>query len=368
MEVEDGPVGERHLGEIATGGVHDALGDGRGARGVQDEQQVLGVHVLGGAVVGRRPSGGRVLTAQQLVPPVVAAVGHGRRGAFVDGAGPAGHHHVVDARRLRHGHIDVALEGCGRPASEPSVGSDHHPGLGVEDPVPQRVGREASEHHRVDRADAGAGQHGHHQLGDHRHVDGHPVAPADPEAAQHVGEAADVGEQPAVGDGPGVPRLALPVDGHPVPPAGGHMAVEAVVRDVQGAPVEPPGERQLPLQHGVPGTEPVEGAGLLGPEPGPVRFGPPVEARVPQHRPPAELLGGREGAVLGEVVLDGGRGARGVSPVAFCAVVCHHSPASVSPGCCRPGGLPGHDPSDQGGRPRRRASAYRWWASTMEGP
>ncbi len=121
------------------------------------------------------------------------------------------------------------------------------------------------------------------------------------------------------------------------------MTVEAVVRDVQGAPVEPPGEGQVPLQHGVPGTEPVEGAGLLGPEPGPVGFGPLVDARVLQHRPPVELLGGREDPLLGEVVLDGGRGARGVSPVASCAVVCHRSPAFVSSGCCRPGGLPGHD-------------------------
>ena len=35
---------------------------------------------------------------------------------------------------------------------------------------------EAAEHHRVDRADARAGQHREHGLGDHRHVDQHAVA------------------------------------------------------------------------------------------------------------------------------------------------------------------------------------------------
>ena len=100
MEVEDGPVGEGHLGQVAAGGVHDALGGGRGARGVEDEQQVLGVHVLGRAVVGRRPpaAGSSPLISschQWSRPSVMAGV------ALVVGAGPAGHHHVLDARRLR---------------------------------------------------------------------------------------------------------------------------------------------------------------------------------------------------------------------------------------------------------------------------
>ena len=145
----------------------------------------------------------------------------------------------------------------------------------------QRVRREAPEHHRVHGPDAGAGQHGHHQLGDHGHVDGHPVAPADAEPAQHVGEPGHLAQQLAVGDGPGVPRLPLPVEGHLVPAAGGHVTVEAVVGHVQGAPVEPPGEGEVPFQHGVPRPEPVEGSGLLGPEPGPVGGGPLVDARDP---------------------------------------------------------------------------------------
>ena len=36
LEVEDVLVGERHLGEVPAGGVHDAFGLRRGARGVED--------------------------------------------------------------------------------------------------------------------------------------------------------------------------------------------------------------------------------------------------------------------------------------------------------------------------------------------
>ena len=41
VKVEDILVGERCLGEIATAGVHDALGPTCGAAGVQQEQQLL---------------------------------------------------------------------------------------------------------------------------------------------------------------------------------------------------------------------------------------------------------------------------------------------------------------------------------------
>ncbi len=52
----------------------------------------------------------------------------------------------------------------------------------------------------VDRADAGAGEHGDHGLGDHRHVDGHYVAAVHVLPAQGVGELADLLVELAVGD------------------------------------------------------------------------------------------------------------------------------------------------------------------------
>ena len=56
VEVEHVLVGEGDLGEVAARGVHDPLGLGRGARGVEQVEQVLAVHRLARALgVGRRP-------------------------------------------------------------------------------------------------------------------------------------------------------------------------------------------------------------------------------------------------------------------------------------------------------------------------
>ena len=84
--------------------------------------------------------------------------------------------------------------------------------LGVVDAAGERVGGEAAEDHRVRGADAGAGQHRDHGLGDHRHVDRDPVAGLDAELGQRVGGLADLVLELGVGDGAGVAGLALPVE------------------------------------------------------------------------------------------------------------------------------------------------------------
>ncbi len=52
----------------------------------------------------------------------------------------------------------------------------------------QLLSRETAEHDGVDRADAGAGEHGEDGLRDHRHVDDDAVALADAELHQHGGQ------------------------------------------------------------------------------------------------------------------------------------------------------------------------------------
>src|ERR1019366_6009809 len=106
---------------------------------------------------------------------------------------------------------------------------------------------------------------------------------------------------------------------------GGHVPVEAVVGHVEGAPVEPAGERPVPLEDGVPRGDPVERPGLPGPEPGYVIRGLPVDGRVRDQRLAPELLGGRKDAVLGEIVLDGGLGRWGPCLRAVCCIVGHGS-------------------------------------------
>ncbi len=55
-------------------------------------------------------------------------------------------------------------------------GRDDQDRLGVVDAGRELVGGKAAEHHRMDGADAGAGEHGDQRLGHHRHVDDDPVA------------------------------------------------------------------------------------------------------------------------------------------------------------------------------------------------
>ena len=73
--------------------------------------------------------------------------------------------------------------------------------LGVVDAGGELLGREAAEHHRMDGADARAGEHGEHRLRHHRHVDDDAVALADAEVAQHGAEQLHFREQAAVSEG-----------------------------------------------------------------------------------------------------------------------------------------------------------------------
>ena len=84
----------------------------------------------------------------------------------------------------------------------------------VQDPHGQRVRAVAAKDDGVDGADASAGQHGHHQLGHHGHVDGDTVALLDALGLQHVGKLAHLLVQLAVRDLALVARVvALPVKG-----------------------------------------------------------------------------------------------------------------------------------------------------------
>ena len=133
----------------------------------------------------------------------------------------------------------LALSGTGLPPRRPSSAVMTMLLSQSDDAVGQAVGREAAEHHRVDGADARAGQHGVGRLGDHRQVDGDAVALLDAELLQHVGHAADFAVQLAVGDLLRFGRIvAFPDDGDLVG-ALGEVPVDAVGRDVQHAVVEP---------------------------------------------------------------------------------------------------------------------------------
>ena len=99
----------------------------------------------------------------------------------------------------------LALSGVLRPPR----GGDDELGARAVDPVGERVGGKAGEHHRVDRADTGAGQHRNRRFRDHRQIDNDAVALADAELLQDIGEFLDAGMELLETDRFGVARLVL---------------------------------------------------------------------------------------------------------------------------------------------------------------
>jgi hypothetical protein len=123
----------------------------------------------------------------------------------------------------------------------------------------------------MDGPDAGAGQHGDGGLRDHRQVDRHPVAFLYAVRTQRIGKAADSVVELPIGEV--LRRLGRVVrleDQRGLAGPVRQVPVQAVVAGVGLAPHEPAdmyilrGERDV--LHRVEGFEPVDAAGLLGPE------------------------------------------------------------------------------------------------------
>jgi hypothetical protein len=78
--------------------------------------------------------------------------------------------------------VEQALVGYCLAAAHAGIRGDDQFRGRVVDTRGQRSGSKATEDDRVDGADACAGEHGEHRLGDHRHVDQDAVALADAQA------------------------------------------------------------------------------------------------------------------------------------------------------------------------------------------
>ena len=227
------------------------------------------------------------------MPPVVAAGLHRHRLSR-----PPHDHHVLDRPRARQRAVHVGLERHHASAAVAAVRGHDDLRLRVVHAVAERLRAEAAEHHAVGGADARAGQHGHGRFGDHGHVDAHAVALAHAEPLERAGEPAHHREQLSVCELADLARLPFPDQGRPVLSSPGHVPVQAVLRDVEGAPREPPGPGSLPFQHAVPLARPEQRLRLLRPEAFRVLQAPLVEGAVLGHgadvRLAGEGLGGRE--------------------------------------------------------------------------
>ncbi len=255
--------GPGHVGEVAADAVLCALGAAGGARGVHEEQ--------------RRPGGQRdrlhelaMVGAEHLVDEEVPALGHGRLGAILARVAPP-HQHLVDLLallvRLGQRLVGLHLVIDEVAAAVVAVHRDQHPAARVGDPGAARVAAEAAEDLRVDDAEPGTGEHRHRQLGNHRHVQRHPVTGLEPgEVPQQRRELIHPVIEIAVGDGDRLGRLRLrnPDQGRLVA-MGGHVPVHAVVGGVQPAPGKPlPVRRVTRVQDRVPFLVPAQQVRVLG--------------------------------------------------------------------------------------------------------
>ena len=264
---------------------------------------MLGVEGLRGVLGG--------LLVDGVGPPHVAALDPVHLGIVV---GAAHHEDLLDGfRRVVAGAqrlVDLSLQRRRLTAPVLAVGGDDEFGLGVVDAGAQGTRGEPGENHRVSQAEAGAGEHRDEGFGDHRHVDGHPVAGFEADRGEVVGRLGHLVLELGVGQVAVIAGLADPVDRDPVTLARIDMAIHTVVGDVEFAADEPLGERGIrPVENLIEIGVPVEAAGLLGPELEPVGVGAIVEfgGRVGLR---GELVGRRVG--LGGGWLCGGRHGTGV--------------------------------------------------------
>ena len=180
MTIENHLVGIGGENKVSTGGVHDALGFSGRAGGIEDEEGIFGVHPFGRAVCGGL---GHFLMPPEVFPGVPFAVDLIAHALDDD--------HLFHEIKSLDGGVGAVLLGNSLGAAEGPVAGDQNLGPAVFNAVAKRIGAESAENDAVNGADAGAGQHGNGELGNHGQVDLNPVALLDALGLQNVGELAD---------------------------------------------------------------------------------------------------------------------------------------------------------------------------------
>ena len=211
---------QRH--QMPGGGAHHALGRAGGARGIKDigRMAALDRHALRRFHAVLKAVPGHIAALDQLRHLLLALQDHAELGlvaGHVDGP--------VQERLVMH-----------HPARlDPARGGDDRLGRAVIDPHGQFCSGKAAEDDGMDRAQPRAGQHRLQRLGDHRHVDDHPVALGDALGAQRAGQRCDALLQFGIGDG--ALRMgdgAVMDDRRLVAAPGQHMPVDRVPAGVHG--------------------------------------------------------------------------------------------------------------------------------------
>ncbi len=260
LEVEHPLRRVQGIGQVAAGGMYDTLGFPGGTAGIENKQRILGGHRL------RFTDRGNIVGYHFFVPPAVAA---GLHPDFV--AGAANDQAVLDRLTLFQCLVGIWFERNDLAGPQDRVGSHQDTGLTILNTVLQADRGKTGKDHRMDRADAGAGQQDNGQLGDHRQVDRYPVALFHPHLFQDIGTTTHFFIQLAIGK-PAyfLIRLSLPDDRRFVPLAVGQMPINTIIRNIERRPVEPTHLRfcQIGIENPVPRREPAHQlACALGPIP-----------------------------------------------------------------------------------------------------
>ena len=159
------------------------------------------------------------------------------------GPGVADHERSGDRmviRQQRQRRIDIGFERHALAAAQAFVGSDDEAALAALDPACERLGREAAEHNRMDRAQPRAGEHGDDALEDHGHVDRHALALGDADRLQRIGHGDGFGLEFAIGEAaPGCSGIVRLEDQRNRVAARLSMAVDRIVAKIELAVGEP---------------------------------------------------------------------------------------------------------------------------------
>src|ERR1700674_2540053 len=118
----------------------------------------------------------------------------------------------------------------------------------------------------MDRADARAGEHRDRRFGYERQVDRYSIAFPNSELPQDIAELRDLAVKIPVRERPRVTRLAFPDERRFIPTRSPNVPVNAVGGDVELSADEPLRMRRVPLENLLPGLDPFQLAGLLGPK------------------------------------------------------------------------------------------------------
>lgn len=206
--------------KVTSGSVHDTLGLASRTGGVEKEERVLGIHGLGSDVAGP--------LVDLLVPPNITSLFHGdvSAGALEDET-------LAHIGALLEGIVDDLLGANELTTTLAFVGSDDNSGVGVDDTVAQRIGRETSKDNRVNSTDTCASENGNECLWNHGHVDSNSVTLANTSLFEGPGDSGDLSKQLAIGNVAAIfCFISLVDDGYAVGVLE-RMAIDQVVRGIQ---------------------------------------------------------------------------------------------------------------------------------------